>query len=82
MRTCLESFLKHKLRLRKLWQITRDPDCKTEFSWVAKTIRRMARRKALERWERWETKAEKWDVTPQAVWPIAKSLVKRDGPKP
>jgi hypothetical protein len=38
----------------------------------------MTRRKAL---EQWETKAGNCGVTPQAVWPLAKSLMKRDGPK-
>jgi hypothetical protein len=38
----------------------------------------MTHRKALE-W--WETKVGNCEVTPQAVWPIAKSLMKRDGPK-
>jgi hypothetical protein len=43
-----------------------------------KAIRRMARRRAL---ELWETKIANTDVTPQAIWPIAKSLKKRDGAK-
>jgi hypothetical protein len=38
----------------------------------------MTRRKAL---ERWETKVGSCEVTPQALWPIAKSLLRRDGPK-
>jgi hypothetical protein len=38
----------------------------------------MTRRRAL---EQWETKIVNTDVTPQAIWPIAKSLMKRDGPK-
>jgi hypothetical protein len=29
--------------------------------------------------ERWETKVGNCDVTPQAVWPIASSFLKRDG---
>jgi hypothetical protein len=33
----MESTLKHKLRLRKLWQVTRDPACKMAVNWVAKT---------------------------------------------
>jgi hypothetical protein len=45
---------------------------------VKKTIRKMICRKAL---ERWEMKIENCEVTPQAVWPIAKSLMKRDGPE-
>jgi hypothetical protein len=35
----------------------------------------MTRKKAL---ERWETKGST-EVTPQGIWPIAKSLLKRDG---
>jgi hypothetical protein len=38
----------------------------------------MTRQKAL---EGWETEARYCEVTPQALWPIAKSLMKRDGPK-
>jgi hypothetical protein len=38
----------------------------------------MTRRKAL---ERWETKISNTEVTPQATWPIAKFLLKRDGPR-
>jgi hypothetical protein len=38
----------------------------------------MTHRRAL---ERWETKIANTDVTPQAIWPIAKSLMKRDGAK-
>jgi hypothetical protein len=43
-------------------------------NWVTKTIRRIARKKALE-W--WKTKIENCEVTPQAIWPIAKYLTKR-----
>jgi hypothetical protein len=38
------SFVKHKQRLRKLWQETRDPACKTAVNWVMKSIRRMTRK--------------------------------------
>jgi hypothetical protein len=31
--------------------------------------------------ERWETKIGNTEVTPQAIWPIAKSLLKRNGPR-
>jgi hypothetical protein len=55
-----------------------DPACKTALNWVTKTIRRIARKRAL---ERWETKIENCEVTPQAIWPIAKSLAKRGEPK-
>jgi hypothetical protein len=74
----LERLLKYKQRLRKLWQETRDPACKTSVNWVTKTIRRIGRKKAL---ERCETKTENCEVTPQAIWPIAKSLTNRVGPK-
>jgi hypothetical protein len=70
--------IKDLQRLRKLWQETRDPACKTAVNWVTKAIRRMSRKKAL---ERWETKISNAEVTPQAIWPIAKSLLKRDGPR-
>jgi hypothetical protein len=36
----------------------------------------MTRKKAL---ERWETKIRNAEVTPQAIWPIAKSLLKKNG---
>jgi hypothetical protein len=38
----------------------------------------MTRKKTL---ERWETKMSNTEITPQAIWPIAKSLLKRDGPR-
>jgi hypothetical protein len=38
----------------------------------------MNRKKAL---ERWETKIGSTEVKHQAIWPIAKSLLKRDGPR-
>jgi hypothetical protein len=47
----LDRLLRHKQRLRKLWQETRDPACKTAVNWVSKAIRRMTRKRALERWE-------------------------------
>jgi hypothetical protein len=74
----LDRLLKHKQRLRKLWQETRDPACKTALNWATKTIKRIIRKRAL---ERWETKIENCEVTPHAIWPIAKSLTKRGGPK-
>jgi hypothetical protein len=59
----LDWLLKQKQRLRKLWQETRDPACKTAVKWVTKAIRQMTHRRAL---ERWETKIANTDVTPQA----------------
>jgi hypothetical protein len=50
----------------------------TAVSWVKKTIRQMSRREAF---ERWETKIGNLEITPQAIWPVVKSAVKRDGPK-
>jgi hypothetical protein len=38
----------------------------------------MTHRKAFE-W--WETKVGNCEVTPQALWPIVKSFMKKDGPK-
>jgi hypothetical protein len=46
----LDRLLKHKQRLRKLWQETKDPACKAEVNGVSKAIRRMTRKKVLERW--------------------------------
>jgi hypothetical protein len=56
----LDRLLKQKHRLRKLWQETRDPDCKTAVNWAKNAIRRMIRRRAL---ERCETKIANNDVT-------------------
>jgi hypothetical protein len=74
----LDRLLKYTRRMRKLWQETRDPGCKTEVNWVSKAIRRMTRKKAL---ERWESKLANTEVTPHAIWPIAKSLANGDGPR-
>jgi hypothetical protein len=60
----LDRILNHNRRLRKLWQETWDPACKTAVNWVTKSIRRMTRKKAL---ERWETKINNAEVTPQAT---------------
>jgi hypothetical protein len=38
----------------------------------------MTRKKAL---ERWESEISNIEAIPQALWPIAKSLQKRDGPR-
>jgi hypothetical protein len=73
---CLDQLLKHERRLRKLWQETKDPACKVSVNWVTISIRRMTRKKALERWE-----TKKTEVAPQAIGPIAKFLLKRDGPR-
>jgi hypothetical protein len=69
--------LNYNKRLRKLWQETGDPECKTAFNWVSKAIRRLTRKKIL---ERWETRLENAEETPQAIWSI-KSLINRDGPR-
>jgi hypothetical protein len=57
---------KHKQRLGKLWQETRDSACKTADNWVKKTIRKMTRRH---------------EIPPQATWPVVRSPIKRDEPK-
>jgi hypothetical protein len=62
--------------MRKLWQEIKDPGCKTAFNRVSKAIRPMIRKKTL---EQWETKLENTELTPQAIWPIAKSFSNRDG---
>jgi hypothetical protein len=74
----LNPLLKHKSKLRKLWQETRDLACKTAVNWVSWNIRRTVWKRAL---ERCETKLTNGKVTPQAIWPIVKSLTKKDGPK-
>jgi hypothetical protein len=62
--------------MRKLWQETRNPGCLTAVNLVSKEITHMTRKKTL---EGWRTKLT--NVTPQAIWPIAKSLANRDGPR-
>jgi hypothetical protein len=37
----LDQLLKYKKRMRKLWQETRDPECKKVVNWVSKSIRCM-----------------------------------------
>jgi hypothetical protein len=74
----LDRLLKYKKRMRKLWQETRDPGCKTAVNQVSKAIRCMIRKKTL---EQWETKLANTELTPQTLWPIAKSLSNRDGPR-
>jgi hypothetical protein len=46
-----DSVLKHKEKVRKLWNETRDSVRKTAFNWISKTIRCKAHKWALERWE-------------------------------
>jgi hypothetical protein len=70
--------LNYKKRHKKLWQETQDPECKTAVNWVLKAIRHLTRKKALD-W--WETRLGNIEATPQAIWPIAKSLINRDGPR-
>jgi hypothetical protein len=72
--------LKQKRKLRKLWQESRDPACKTVLNWVSQNIRRIVRKRALERWGK-TGKLQSHTSRPQTVWPIAKSLTKRGGPK-
>jgi hypothetical protein len=74
----LNRLFKQKQILRKLWQEIGDLACKTAVIWVSKSSRRIARKKAL---ERWETKMGNSEVTPQAMRPTAKSLTEMDKPK-
>jgi hypothetical protein len=52
--------------------------CKKAVNWVSKSIRHMTRKKAL---ERWESELASNELTFPAIWPIAKSLTNRDGPR-
>jgi hypothetical protein len=58
--------------------VARNPACKTAIIWVKKTIRKINLRKEL---ERRETKIGNYTSAPQTIWPITKSLMKRDGSK-
>jgi hypothetical protein len=46
----LESLPKHQRSLKKLAQVTLDPEHRTAVNWVTKAITRMVRRKVLGRW--------------------------------
>jgi hypothetical protein len=74
----LDHLLHLKRRLRNWWHETRDPTCKTALNWVTKTIHRMTRRNAT---ERWEAKTIYSEVTPHAIWPLEESVMKSDSPK-
>jgi hypothetical protein len=74
----IHRLLQLKHRLRKLWHETRDPTCKTAVKLVTNTIRRMTRKKAMERWDR---RVGNCEVTPRDIWPIARALLNRDAPK-
>jgi hypothetical protein len=69
----LGRFLKHKKKRIKLWQERRDPKCKREFNRLSKTIRGKTSKWALQRWEN----IIDFEVIPQAIRPIAKSLKNR-----
>lgn len=66
----LDRLLKYKRKLRKLWQDTGDPACKTAVNWNTQNIGKIVQKRAL---EIWETKLAKCEITPHLVWPIAKS---------
>jgi hypothetical protein len=63
----LNHLLQHKIR---------DPARKTAVNWITETVLRMTRRKAFERWGK-----SNCEVTPDAMWPTAKSIMKRERPK-
>jgi hypothetical protein len=54
------------------------PGIQRSVNWVTPNIRRMVRKRVL---ERLETKLANCEVTPQTKWAIAKSLTKRGGSK-
>jgi hypothetical protein len=56
-----DRLLKYKKRMKKLWQETRDPGCKTPVNRVPKAIRCMIRKKTL---EEWQTKLDITVLTP------------------
>jgi hypothetical protein len=74
----LDHLLKHKRKLRKLWQENRDPACEAAVTLSSRNIRRMVWKGEV---ERWETKLANCEVTHQAIWPIVKSLTKSSRPK-
>jgi hypothetical protein len=59
----VDQLLKYKKRLRKLWQETRSPECKTAVNRVSKPIRCMTEKKAL---EQWETTLSNTEATPSS----------------
>jgi hypothetical protein len=75
--SCTQSSHNQKLRSTKEMR-AEVQSCKTELNWVTKSIRRMTRKKSL---ERWKTKTGKSKFTPQALWSTAKSFLSREGPR-
>jgi hypothetical protein len=70
----LQHLLKHRRKtVGKLWQETRAPACKMAVNWATRNVRRMVRKRSL---ERWGTELANSEVTPREIWPIAKSLIK------
>jgi hypothetical protein len=52
----LDCLLKHKRKLRNLWQETRDAACKTAVNWVIRNIRRRSRTEQLKNGKQsWQT---------------------------
>jgi hypothetical protein len=66
----LYRLLKHKRKLSKLWQETRDPACKN-----GSKLGRLKYHEDVPEGapERWETNLANCDVISQATWPITKS---------
>jgi hypothetical protein len=62
---------------KKMWQETRDPACKMAVNLVSKAIRRMTGKRHLNGGKN----VINTEFTPQPMWPIAKSLRKRDVPR-
>jgi hypothetical protein len=51
--------------------MTKDPACKTVVNRVARTVRRITQKRAL---ERCKTEMGNCEANPQLIWPVAKSL--------
>lgn len=71
----IDRLLKHTKRRRNLWQETSDQVCKKAFNRIYKII---TRKRAL---LLWETKTAEIEISCQALWHIAKSLMNMDSPR-
>jgi hypothetical protein len=61
-----------------LWQEARDPECKTASRNQSDAYLPPPKKKAP---ESWETTLVNNKATLQAIWPITKSFINRDGPR-
>jgi hypothetical protein len=70
--------LKYKNGMRGLWHETGIQDVKRQSTVPRNQQMHDPKKNAL---EQWETKLANTELTPQAIWPIAKYLTNRDGPR-